>query len=218
VDIAAAARGEDQSGFWRGEDRVDRTRIGRLPHAQNEHWRERGADDRAVIEQAAGELVDTLAGRLGAERIVCVQAVQSHVPERAFRYESAMSQQRSAGSDQPTDGIVRLDRPTVLLEKPELVEVMSMTPDGPPQWIKWRSEEFVVMSSDGPERIAEEWWRGGLAAGDGGLATRCETAPLCDAVARDYFRIQITSGRWLWVYRERDQRARSRWFVHGEWA
>jgi protein ImuB len=195
------------------------TRIGRLPHAQDEHWREDASDDKsAAMQQAAAELIDTLASRLGAERIVRVQPMESHVPERAFRYASTMESERSAICDQRSASVRHIDRPTLLLDKPELIEVMSVTPDGPPQWMKWRGEEFVVVASDGPERIAGEWWRSGVAAGLGEAAPRCETASLCDASARDYFRIQIKSGRWLWVYRVRNHLARGQWFVHGEWA
>jgi protein ImuB len=186
-------------------------RTGRLPHAQAERWREGAGDDAQGLERAAGELIDTLASRLGAERIVRVKPVESHVPERAFRHESVMGEQQSTVSGQPSAGVKRVDRPTVLFDKPESIDVLAVTPEGPPSWLRWRGEEHTIIASSGPERIAEEWWHC-LAAG---LAPRCDSMSLCAVLARDYFRIQINDGRWLWVFRQLES---GRWFVHGEWA
>ncbi len=89
------------------------------------------------------------------------------------------------------------DRPSLLLERPEPVEVIAMTPDGPPSWFRWRGIEQRVTVSAGPERLAKEWWRGPSPA------------------TRDYFKVQDEHGRWLWIYRIVES---GRWFVHGLWA
>ncbi|HVP73681.1 MAG TPA: DNA polymerase Y family protein [Phycisphaerales bacterium] len=179
------------------------THTGRLPHAQVERWRDDAAGD-AAIEQATGELIDTLANRLGAKRITRATLVESHLPERAFRHEPAMSV-RDVGDQASAGG----DRPTTLFDEPELIEVLSVTPEGPPRWMKWRGEEHTIIASNGPERIGEEWWRSGLARGVLPASAGVECA-----AARDYFRIQLDDGRWLWVYRQLES---GRWFVHGEW-
>jgi protein ImuB len=75
-----------------------------------------------------------------------------------------------------------------------------MLPDKPPSWIRWRNTTLSIISGIGPERIAPEWWQGDLQRD-----TFSE---------RDYFTIQDTFGRWLWVFRE--QRSQQ-WFMHGVW-
>jgi protein ImuB len=112
---------------------------------------------------------------------------------------SAISQQQSPAMAM----MLQADRPTALLERPETIDVMSVTPEGPPQWLRWRGGEYAVIASSGPERIAEEWWR----------------SAEFDCRARDYFRVQINDGRWLWVFRVRggNEDAGAGWFVHGEW-
>ncbi len=97
------------------------------------------------------------------------------------------------------------DRPTALFERPEPIEVIALTSDGPPSWLKWRGAEHSIVASAGPERIGGEWWRG---------RSRSE----CLTV-RDYFKVQDEGGRWLWVYRVSVSEGEcSRWFVHGVWA
>lgn len=97
----------------------------------------------------------------------------------------------------------------MLYDRPELIEVLSIAPEGPPHQLRWRGEEHAIIASTGPERIDEEWWRSGLAAV---VATN---AGVECAAGRDYFRIQIDDGRWLWIYRQLEI---GHWFVHGEWA
>jgi protein ImuB len=59
------------------------------------------------------------------------------------------------------------------------------------------------MRADGPERIAEEWWRPG-AAGE------------FDAI-RDYYRVEDEEGRRFWLFRAglHGTDRSPRWFVHG---
>ncbi len=54
----------------------------------------------------------------------------------------------------------------------------------------------MVLAGVGPERIA---------ATHGTVPER----------TRDYFKVEIDGGRWLWVYREL---AAGHWYVHGMWA
>lgn len=143
-----------------------------------------GGSDDQTPEAVWGELVDTLVGRLGADGVLHVQTVESHLPEHAFRHRSAMcrSGEPSAGGDGSNhlaDRIARTskirtpwttrflvaptDRPTVLFP-PEPVDVLALTPDGPVLEVGWRGQRRRVLTCTGPERIAPEWWRWG--AGD----------------------------------------------------
>jgi protein ImuB len=63
----------------------------------------------------------------------------------------------------------------------------------------WRDTRWQVSACVGPERIGPEWWRGAKPTPE-----------------RDYFAVQVQTGRWLWVCRQTGQRGR--WFVHGEWS
>ncbi len=153
--------------------------LGRLPH-EDEAW-EWGdeAVNRRQLDRSFGELLDTLANRLGQDRVVRAEAVASHLPERAIHL------------------LPSPDRPSLLLERPEPIEVIAMTPVGPPSWFRWRGLQQRITASAGPERLAAEWWRGPSPA------------------TRDYFKIQDEHRRWLWIYRVLE---RGGWFVHGLWA
>ena len=170
--------------------------IRRVSHEQGTHWECDEGARQSEIEQETGRLADLLVNRLGRGRVLVARAVESHIPERAFEMASVMEKATVGGAPLAS---VPGDRPTVLIESPARAEVILLAPDGPIRRLKWRGEEGEVVESVGPERVAPEWWR----SGQGRLA------------ARDYFKVQLSGGRWLWVYREVET---SRWFVHGEWA
>jgi protein ImuB len=121
-------------------------------------------------------LVDQLAQRLGAARVVRLQPVDSHVPERAQRLVPA------DGALDPRPWLARQPRPLRLLTRPEPVEAVAEVPDGPPL----RLGRQRVTAAEGPERILAEWWRPGDA----------RSRP------RDYYRVTVEGGQNLWVYRE----------------
>ncbi|MDY7108584.1 MAG: DNA polymerase Y family protein [Planctomycetota bacterium] len=197
----------------------------RLRHRQASSWRDDGHDDNddAPLDEALGELVDTLASRLGPQRTVRIRPVESHVPERAFASQPVRGSReaREIGA-----AVADSERPSVLLARPEPAEVLAAPPDGAPSWMRWRGVARRIVRSVGPERIAGEWWRDDEApAADEGAHQRrvgqdAAAAPADDPAisclaARDYFKVQDEAGRWLWVCREL---ASNRWFVHGQWA
>lgn len=172
-----------------------------------------GVGDERTPESVWGELVDTLVGRLGADGVVRVETVESHLPERTFRERSALEEGGRGGGARR--GVALGDRPTVLLGEPEPVEVLALTPDGPVLEVGWRGERRRVVSCAGPERIASEWWRWGVAgSGQGGGRARGPAARPAPP-DRDYFAVQMEGGRWVWVCR---QLGTGRWFVHGVWS
>jgi protein ImuB len=96
-----------------------------------------------------------------------------------------------------------LERPIRLFRQPEPVEVAATeVPEGPPLHFRWRRVMHRVARSEGPERIAPEWWHE-------------------EASTRDYFRVEDAKGRRYWLYRqglyETSQQA-PRWFMHGIFA
>ena len=170
----------------------------RIAHRQRTEFGQAQHD--SPLDHAAGELIDTLSQRLGAERALRLQVRETHVPERAAKLTPAMNDAVN-GSAHARAALVDADRPSQLLARPELIEVMAITPDGPPVWLRWRGSEHRIASAAGPERVSGEWWTAGL-----------EDA---DDKWRDYFKVQDERGRWLWIFRAQHTR---RWFAHGEWA
>jgi protein ImuB len=81
------------------------------------------------------------------------------------------------------------------------IEVIAEVPHGPPRRFQWRRVWFDVVSAEGPERIAPEWWR-----------------KTSDTRERDYFRIEDTAGRRFWVFRYGFYGRGTepvRWYLHG---
>jgi protein ImuB len=95
------------------------------------------------------------------------------------------------------------ERPIRLFASPEPVEaVAAEVPEGAPASFRWRRALHRVAASEGPERIAPEWWRG-------------------DGETRDYFRIEDEEGRRFWLYRQGlygEALKAPRWFIHGIFA
>ncbi len=186
-------------------------RIGRLRHEQVEQWLTGSGDCR--LDRDFGELLDTLSGRLGSDRVTRVEPAETHIPERAFLHRPAGETARRQVSPARVTGA---DRPSLLLARPEPIEAMALTPDGPPSWLRWRGCEHTIVASFGPERVGCEWWKG--RSDEATLRRSDEGGRRSDEATRDYFKVQDERGRWLWVYRTRGSPgATSRWFVHGEW-
>ncbi len=167
-------------------------RVGRIGHVQADAWA--GGDDGVAEQEACARLIDTLANRLGRERVLRAEAAGSHRPERAVVYRPATDE--PAGVPWPSDPP---PRPAVLFGRPAEAEVLALTPDGPVHRLTWDGRTREVITCVGPERIGPEWWR----------VSRAQ------ARTRDYFTLQDEDGRWAWVFRELET---GRWFVHGLWS
>jgi protein ImuB len=178
-----------------------------------------GSNDDRASAAARGELVDALVGRLGANHVVRIEPVESHLPEQAFRERSAMERP----SNRERAAITAANRPTALLPRPERASAMMLTPDGPILSLEWREQRWRIAACLGPERIGCEWWRFAPAPRDGpgdasarpGARERAIPPAIGPPPDRDYFAVQIEGGRWVWVYR---LAGTGRWFVHGEWS
>ncbi len=169
-------------------------------------WPPQDDDD---MERCAA-LIDTLRQRLGPQSVRQFEAIASHLPERA-EVLSAVNGEPSAwpAPEQKT-------RPLLLLPHAEPTEVTALVPDGPPRRFHWRGVTYEVTGSQGPERIASEWWRHPLPyppplAGEGRKG----------APTRDYYLVEDADGHRFWLYREglyERETTSARWFVHGLFA
>src|SRR6516165_2043102 len=78
----------------------------------------------------------------------------------------------------------------------------------PPRRFCWRGVTYDITGAQGPERIADEWWRTPYPS-RGGVPTR------------DYYLVEDGEGHRFWLYREGlygRETATPRWFVHGLFA
>ncbi len=156
-------------------------------------------------------LVDRVSARLGARRVTQLIAQDSHTPELAA--VSMPAQSALADADRGWDAFRRFrmaaelpPRPLRLLARPEPIEAVASVPDGPPLRFRWRRALHEVTAAEGPERIEGAWWR------DDGTTT--------ENLARDYFRVEDTSGHRFWIFRAGLYRntAMPAWFLHGLFA
>jgi len=193
------------------------------------------AAQESLVEKSSGSqelarLVDRLTVKLGPRRVRRPEPQESHLPERASGWVSAIrsSLSHSDGEgDRSTKssggGVWRrplhhaasrhgpppraklreeLKRPQRLLDRPEAIDVIYATPEGMPRRFVWRRAVHDIARVEGPERIAPEWWR-----------------QPSSARLRDYYRVEDSDGRRYWIYREGligDGRGGlPNWFIHG---
>jgi protein ImuB len=163
-----------------------------------------------------GPLVDRVSARLGAHRVTQLIAQDSHAPELAAVHAPVQSARADAAHSWDAFRRFRAaaelpPRPLRLLTRPEPIEAIASVPDGPPIRFRWRRALHEITAAEGPERIEGAWWHD-----DGGAAQ--ENAQ--ENLARDYFRVEDTSGLRFWIFRAglyRDT-ARPAWFLHGLFA
>jgi protein ImuB len=195
-------------------------------------WTEElGAAQDSLVDEPSGEhelarLVDRLTVKLGPRAVRRPQAHESHLPERASGWVSAIPPRNGEGNHEakrnggggprlrrrdggppPPPSAVPLPvpgrmRPQRLLDRPEAIDVIYATPEGMPRRFVWRRAVHDIARAEGPERIAPEWWR-----------------EPSSARLRDYYRVEDATGRRYWIYREGlvgDGRGGAPgWFMHG---
>ena len=151
-------------------------------------------------EAAAGaaDLVDRLKARLGEDAVWRAEVRESWVPERTVAHAQPFAPRSGKRWDPDRP------RPLRLFERPEPIEAMAPVPDDPPLQFRWRGRLCKVRAAEGPERIAEEWWRRPIEAAG-------------PARVRDYYRVEDAEGRRFWLFRVGlyEPGTSPRWFVHG---
>jgi protein ImuB len=160
-----------------------------------------GLDGKAVIEVEVRDLIDRLSARFGAGAVQRFIANDSHLPERAVSAVPAISDEIPGGAWRQAGPFGIPTRPLFLFYPAPAIEVIAEVPHGPPRRFQWRRVWFDVVSAEGPERIAPEWWR-----------------KTSDTRERDYFRIEDTAGRRFWVFRYGFYGRGTepvRWYLHG---
>ena len=114
-------------------------------------------------------------------------ALFSPTLEATHRPEGAWSTSSAATTPTPPS----LERPTLLLALPRAISVE--TEKDRPVQILLEGRLYRIQRSRGPERVCGEWWRS-------------------EDFNRDYWSLQISQGRRLWVFLDRKTQE---WWLHG---
>lgn len=151
------------------------------------------AEAKGLGDDALAELLDRIAGRVGAQAIQRFLPVEHHWPERSIKLASSLT-------EQPETDWPRAMRPIRLLRNPEPIEVMALIPDHPPKVFVHKGKRHIVAKADGPERIGRAWWQ------DCGEH-------------RDYYVIEDNAGQRYWLFRSGHyDGGDARWYLHGYFA
>jgi protein ImuB len=137
---------------------------------------------------ALNACIDRLTARLGSAAVTCPVPHASHMPERAhqgvpYGSELLMGAAFTQTACQEVQKFHK--RPLKILDYPEKIYPFGDFSEGVLQAFQWRGQMHQVLRSEGPERIAPEWWR-----------MRSTTR------LRDYYRIEDGEGRRFWIYRQ----------------
>ncbi|MBB5394794.1 DNA polymerase Y family protein [Mucilaginibacter sp. AK015] len=168
---------------------LEATRTEDMEALQEQLW----AEAKGLEDIALAELLDRIAGKVGADVIQRFLPSENHWPERSVKLAKCLT-------EQPQNHWPELPRPIRLLHTPEPIEVMALVPDHPPKVFTYKNKRHIIAKADGPERIGREWWH------DQGLH-------------RDYYSIEDSEGNRYWVFRSGHyDGSDARWYLHGYFA
>jgi protein ImuB len=145
-------------------------------------------------DSSLAELLDRLANKIGADKI------HRYLPQERYWPEQSIKLARSL-KDKPTTAW-RKDkpRPSLLLPRPERIEVTALLPDNPPMLFIYKGVRHIIKKADDAERIEQEWW-------------------IDEGLHRDYYVVEDQEGRRYWVFRSGHYTdEKSAWYLHGFFA
>ena len=158
---------------------------------QEKLWNNSCGPDNLILS----ELLDRLAGKIGADRIHRYLPDEHYWPERSVKPASSLDERSTTPwkTDRP--------RPIQLLTRPEPITVTAPIPDYPPMNFRYKGKLHTVIKSDGPERIEQEWW-------------------IQEGQHRDYYSVEDEEGRRYWLFRSGHYSAEKtyQWYMHGFFA
>jgi protein ImuB len=158
---------------------------------QEKFWE---ANSGSLDDIRLAELIDRLAGRVGADSIHRYLPDEHYWPERSFRKTRSLVEKPT--TEWPTNRL----RPVQILSTPERIEVTAPIPDYPPLLFLYKNKIHKIVKADGPERIEQEWW-------------------LQQGQHRDYYRVEDEEGCRYWLFRLGHYHDETfQWFIHGFFA
>jgi protein ImuB len=170
---------------------LDALKVEEASSVQEKLWENNGG----LHDIRLSELLDSLAGKIGADNIHRYVPDEHYWPERSFKPASSLNEKLQ------TTWKVGRPRPLQLLPKPEPIDVTALIPDYPPMLFRYKEKLHKVIKADGPERIEQEWW-------------------LQDGQHRDYYCVEDEEGCRYWLFRSGhyDAERTYKWFIHGFFA
>lgn len=154
-------------------------------------WSQEGC---GLSDVSLSELLDKLGNKIGANNI------HRYLPQERYWPEQSVKLAPSLKDKPATTWRTGRPRPSLLLNKPERIDVMSLLPDYPPALFTHKGQTHHIKKADGPERIEREWW-------------------LDESAHRDYYQVEDQEGRRYWVFRSGHYMEEgSQWFLHGYFA
>ncbi|AMV33103.1 DNA polymerase IV [Pirellula sp. SH-Sr6A] len=178
-------------------------------------WKQPSLFDSDTVKHrdAIAKLVDQLSVRLGREQVVAPVVFSNPAPEWTYAWVP-MTGWRRTGEEQETKRKLRRAprrdyqsespiagpsphhvwrRPSRLLGSPTPLQVTECDEKQLPAIVRYPMANTPVRSLQGPERIETGWWYGAMQQ-------------------RDYYRLQLENGAWIWCYWDYRQKA---WYLHG---
>jgi len=168
---------------------LDALNVEELSPVQEKIWEITGGLDSIPLS----ELLDRIAGKVGANCIHRYVPDEHYWPERSYKLAASLNEKVTTAwkTDRP--------RPIQLLPKPERIEVTAPIPDYPPMLFRYKGKLHKIIKADGPERIEQEWW-------------------LQEGQHRDYYCVEDEEGHRYWLFRSGHYEETYQWFIHGFFA
>ncbi len=179
--------------------------------------------------QSLARMIETLAGRLGRDAVVGIQASRNPLPEAAFKFKPLAGEARStlslgqlSGSRSPKKTTSPADEPALKSPRQSTLPAALGAHAGDPLRRPLRMFsvpqplEIIEMGDEGvPRRIRIEnrihqvtrHW------GPERIETGWWDGP---QVRRDYYRIEIENGSWWWIFRQLGNPTAAIWKLHGQ--
>jgi protein ImuB len=169
---------------------LEASKVEDLSSTQEVLWESNTSNNKHIAE-----LLDRISNKFENISIQRFLPNEHHLPERSYKKANALDEQSTA------TWLTDKQRPTVLLEKPELIKVTAPVPDYPPMSFTHKNNFHRIKKADGPERIESEWW-------------------LNEGLFRDYYVVEVEEGKRYWLFRlgSYDGAKLPSWFLHGFFA
>jgi protein ImuB len=178
-------------------------------------WQQTNLFERDALSHrdTIAKLIDGLSSRLGRKAVVAPSLHRNPQPELAFSWRPLTGWRKDGQIQETKRKLAKAPkrdfadelgleptsseawrRPTRLIQPPQKIDVVWDAISNQPSTVRYRGDVQCVRETSGPERVDSGWWQG-------------------ITQQRDYYRVKLESGPWLWIYRDRRN---ATWMLHGE--
>lgn len=178
-------------------------------------WQQTNLFERDALSHrdTIAKLIDGLSSRLGRKAVVAPTLHRNPQPELAFSWRPLTGWRKDGQIQETKRKLAKAPkrnfaeelgpeptaneawrRPTRLIQPPQKIDVVWDAISNQPSTVRYRGDVQCIRETSGPERVDSGWWQG-------------------ITQQRDYYRVKLESGPWLWIYRDRKN---ATWMLHGE--